>query len=49
MVAEKSNEAARALLHKSYGEKLRELGLFGLEEAQGRPYGSLQLLERRLW
>jgi len=33
---------------KSYEEWLRELGLFSLEEAEGGPYCSLQLPERRL-
>ena len=36
------------LKQKSYGEWLKELGLFSLEEAQGRPYHCLQLPERRL-
>jgi len=38
------------LEHKSYGERLRELGLFSLEkkEVQGRPYYYLKLHERRL-
>ena len=39
----------RSLEHKSYGERLREVGLFRLEEAQGKPYGSLQLPDWRLW
>jgi len=34
--------------NKSYKERLRELGLFSLEEAEGGPYCSLQLPERRL-
>jgi len=37
------NRAMTGLEHKSYGEQLRELGLFSLEEAQGRPEGSIQL------
>jgi len=36
------------LENKSYEEGLMELGLFSLEEAEGRPYCSLQLPERRL-
>ena len=35
--------------NKSSEEQLWELGLFSLEEAEGRPYPSLQLPERRLW
>ena len=35
MRAEKGNRAVRGLEHKSYGECLRELGLFSPEEAQG--------------
>lgn len=40
----------RGLEHKSHGKQLRELGFFysGEKEAQGRPYCSPQLPERRL-
>jgi len=35
------NGALKGLEQKSYGEWLRELGLFSLEEAQGRETSSL--------
>ena len=48
MCPEKSNETGEgSYKHKSYKEQLRELGLFSLEEAQGRPYCTLQLPEER--
>jgi len=39
---------AKGLENQFYEEQLRELGLFSLEESEGRPYCSLQLPERRL-
>jgi len=38
----------RGLKNKFDEERLRELGLFSLEEAEGGPHCSLQLPERRL-
>jgi len=38
----------QGLENKSCEEQLRELGLFSLEEAEGRPSRSLQLPDRRV-
>ena len=49
MSPEKDSRTVRDLEHKSYEEQLRKLGLFSLEEAQGKPYRFLQLPARGLW
>ena len=36
MCPEKGSEAVKGLEHKSYGEQLRELGLFSLEKRRIR-------------
>ena len=38
----------RSLENKSYEEQMRELGLFSLDEAEGEPYCSPELPEKRL-